>query len=349
MERIAGIHYRRIRRKFKTTFTTALGSKDAAESFIVRVSLENGACVEAEIPTSFAFREETLSEIGRVLREIIPRCRGMDIEAYPEAVRRFRSEYARFTMTISGLEIALFRSWLKSKNMEEIDYWSGFCGPGPLRSPSECRTDITVPYTDDFFRLSEWLKRTVRLNFTDYKIKLSGNSAKDLKFIGTIEEFLRDHCREFKFRLDGNQGCRKDSFLRFFEKCTKRNYPLELVEQPLPKDDYAGLRVLTRELPIPVILDESVRCMDDLDRALEMNACDGINIKLAKSGIAETGRILKAARGKRYQAHDRMHDRDHDRTVRRNQGRFRHRCLSLYRSRFDFFLLVVFRQIPAIR
>lgn len=295
MERIRGIRYRRIQRTLKTTFTTALGSKDVIDSFIVRVSLESGACGEGEIPTSFAFREETLPEIRRVLREIIPGCRGMDIEFYPEAVRRFRSEYPRFTMTISGIEVALFRAWLKSKNLGELAFWSEFRGGKPVQDPCECRTDITVPFTDDSMNLFKWLKRVVLLNFREYKIKIGGDPVKDLKFLGLIEGFLRDHCPEFKLRLDGNQGYRKDSFLRFFEKCAKRGYPLELVEQPLPRGDYAGLRDLTRELPVPIILDESVHCLEDLNRALDMNACDGVNIKLAKSGISETGRILKGA------------------------------------------------------
>lgn len=295
MERIGTIHYRRIRRTLKTTFATALGSKDAIDSVIVRVSLENGTFGEGEIPTSFAFREETLPEICRVLQEIIPGCRGMDIESYPDAVRRFRSDYARFTMTISGFEVALFRAWLQSKDLGEVAFWSEFNGGKPVQYPCECRTDITVPFTDDTIKLFKWLKRVVLLNFKEYKIKIGGDPVKDLKFIGLIEGFLRDHCVEFKLRLDGNQGYRKDSFLRFFEKCAKRNDPLELIEQPLPKDDYAGLRDLTRELPVPIILDESIHCLEDLKRALDMNACDGVNIKLAKSGISETGRILKAA------------------------------------------------------
>ena len=70
---------------------------------------------------------------------------------------------------------------------------------------------------------------------------------------------------------------------------------VELVEQPLPKDDMDGFWRLREHARIPVIADES--CVDARDLPRLDGAVDGINIKLAKcGGIAEARRMAIEAR-----------------------------------------------------
>ena len=49
-------------------------------------------------------------------------------------------------------------------------------------------------------------------------------------------------------------------------------------------------------MPVPLILDESVFSAEDCRRAVDEQLCQGVNIKIAKSGVAESGRIYRAAR-----------------------------------------------------
>ncbi len=295
MDRIRGITFRHIQRPLKTTFATALGKKDVINSVFVRVALQSGRSGEGEIPTSFAFRDETVPAIDRALRGVVPGLKGMPVEDYPGAVRKLRRQYPQAVMTISGLEIALFRAWLNSENRNETGFWNG--GGLPLPAETYLKTDITVPYTERPDRLTAWLKTCARLGFTEFKVKLSGRIDSDFNYLDRIDGFLRSRLVEgFKIRLDGNQGYTKDSFLKFMERCSGKSFPLELVEQPLPKNEFAPLRNIRRNIPVPIILDEGVRSVDDLSRALEAEACDGINIKLAKSGVGETVQIMKRAR-----------------------------------------------------
>jgi len=48
--------------------------------------------------------------------------------------------------------------------------------------------------------------------------------------------------------------------------------------------------------PVPIILDETIFSVEDLDRAISENLCNGVNIKIAKSGIAESLKIYRVAK-----------------------------------------------------
>jgi L-alanine-DL-glutamate epimerase-like enolase superfamily enzyme len=74
-----------------------------------------------------------------------------------------------------------------------------------------------------------------------------------------------------------------------------------LFEQPVPKDDWDGLRWLTRRSPVPICADESVVTAADALRIVRERTAHAINIKLAKSGVAESGRIIAIAQAARLQ------------------------------------------------
>jgi len=68
-----------------------------------------------------------------------------------------------------------------------------------------------------------------------------------------------------------------------------------LIEQPMPKADIDSNAWLTERSPIPIIADEAVQRLDDVNKAA--GAYHGINIKLMKSaGIYEAQRMIAKAR-----------------------------------------------------
>ena len=70
---------------------------------------------------------------------------------------------------------------------------------------------------------------------------------------------------------------------------------VELVEQPLAKDDWAGMKILFKESPIPLIADESCVAETDVEKCHQH--FHGINIKLTKcSGITPARRMITKAR-----------------------------------------------------
>lgn len=75
---------------------------------------------------------------------------------------------------------------------------------------------------------------------------------------------------------------------------------IELVEQPLAKNDLDGFRRLTDLSPIPIIADESVETPEDV---IKLRGCvHGVNIKLNKcGGLREAFKMISIARAQEMQ------------------------------------------------
>ena len=95
--------------------------------------------------------------------------------------------------------------------------------------------------------------------------------------------------------VDANQGWSSreealDKIFRFQEQ------GVILVEQPLPKDHLDDLAWLTERSPLPIIADESLQRLADIERL--RGAVHGINIKLMKcTGLLEARKMIATAKG----------------------------------------------------
>jgi L-alanine-DL-glutamate epimerase-like enolase superfamily enzyme len=96
-------------------------------------------------------------------------------------------------------------------------------------------------------------------------------------------------------RVDANAGWTFDQALEMIP--VLESLKVELIEQPLAKDDYAGSTKLRAISSIPIIADESCVGLGDIEKCID--AFDGINIKLTKcSGITPAMDMIKVARSK---------------------------------------------------
>ncbi len=285
---ICQITFKHIRRPLRVIFETALGSKTAIDSIMVRVRLNGGEEGWGEIPTSFAYPCETLEAIRGVFPIFKAALMGTSVEDYPDLIRGLRERFPALRMTLSGVEVALFRASLACRGLDEWRFWGGEC--------LTCRSDITIPFTRRQDLLMRWLSVIAREGFSEFKVKTSGELEQDICHINTIDAYLKESGQPYLFRIDANQGYNPQSFIKFMTACDKKALPIELVEQPLPKHDYAGHREIRKATSVPIILDEGVQSPEDLQRAISEDACDGVNIKVAKSGITESKQILKEAR-----------------------------------------------------
>ncbi|HEY8388182.1 MAG TPA: dipeptide epimerase [Parasegetibacter sp.] len=124
-------------------------------------------------------------------------------------------------------------------------------------------------------------------HFSLLKIKLGGENDKE------IVEAIRS-VSDQPLTVDANQGW------------TNRQEALEMIhwleakgclqiEQPMPKDDWDGNAWLTANSPLPIIADEAVQRLTDVERIA--GAYHGINIKMVKcTGMHEGAKMIKRAR-----------------------------------------------------
>lgn len=124
------------------------------------------------------------------------------------------------------------------------------------------------------------------LSWPVYKVKLG--TTQDIEII----EALRKHTQAI-IRVDANAAWQKEEAL---EKITAlKNLGVELVEQPLAKDDWEGMEWLAGRSPLPLVADEA--CVGEKDVVRCKDFFHGINIKLTKcSGLTPALRMIEEAR-----------------------------------------------------
>ena len=94
--------------------------------------------------------------------------------------------------------------------------------------------------------------------------------------------------------IDANAAWQPDEALERLQALLPHG--LELVEQPVPRDDFAGMGRVQAQLDVPVVADEAVQTLQDVQR-LAAAGVQAINIKLMKvGGLAPALEMIRTAR-----------------------------------------------------
>lgn len=119
------------------------------------------------------------------------------------------------------------------------------------------------------------------------KVKLG--SEEDKVLVGTIRSVS-----DKPLYVDANQGwTNKESALDFIYWL--KDMGVQLVEQPMAKSDTRSNAWITERSPLPIIADESVQRLSDIEKIKDVY--HGINVKLMKSaGMHEAHQMIRRAR-----------------------------------------------------
>jgi L-alanine-DL-glutamate epimerase-like enolase superfamily enzyme len=147
-----------------------------------------------------------------------------------------------------------------------------------------------LPFSDYTIGIDSVEKMVAKMQEFDgwpiYKIKLG--TSDDL----AIVRELRRHTKA-AFRVDANTAWTVEKALAYAPELKRLG--VEFIEQPLPPDDWEGMRRVFAECALPVIADES--CLVEKDVARCVGHFHGINIKLTKAGgLTPARRMIAQAR-----------------------------------------------------
>ncbi len=121
------------------------------------------------------------------------------------------------------------------------------------------------------------------------KVKLGGDGGDEERLAA-----IRAARPDARLRVDANAGWSFEqarAMLRRFE-----SYGLEMVEQPLAREAVTEMGLLQEETAIPIVADESVQTVEDVDRLAQAGVA-GINVKLMKAGgVLPALRLIQRAR-----------------------------------------------------
>ena len=99
------------------------------------------------------------------------------------------------------------------------------------------------------------------------------------KTVAMIQRIVSGRCR---LRIDANQGYDRAHGCAFAAALDPAG--IELFEQPCAAGDWEAACAVAAVSPVPMMLDESIYGMEDIERAAELEAARFIKLKLMKTG-----------------------------------------------------------------
>lgn len=196
-------------------------------------------------------------------------------------------------------------------DLSEITSWIGQDGPAPARAALDLAlhdrigkkfnlplyqlfglpkpAPVPTAFTISISSLEEMAQMAAdRPQYPIIKLKLGSDDD-----IGRVAA-VRNARPDVKLYVDANAGWSPDEAVKLVAALAP--YHLEMIEQPVPGSDIEGLGYVQEHTDIPIVADESVQSIEDID-ALAKAGVQGINLKLMKlGGLAPTLQILR--RGK---------------------------------------------------
>lgn len=149
-----------------------------------------------------------------------------------------------------------------------------------------------VPLTDYTLGIATPEAITARIKahpFPVYKMKMG--SAADLEAVKAARQLT-----DARIRLDINEAWTLEDARILLPQLEALN--IELIEQPLHREDISGMQALRTLTSIPIIADEACQGEKDLEPVAALY--DGINVKLSKcSGLTPAFSLVKAAKAKK--------------------------------------------------
>ncbi|SDH85513.1 o-succinylbenzoate synthase [Actinokineospora alba] len=154
-------------------------------------------------------------------------------------------------------------------------------------------TDVSIP----FGPLEAMVAQAVAFRaegFRAVKIKVGQPGRTDVEVVTEIAAALP---ADTVIRLDANQGWSAKHAVRCMAELDRAGVDIEVLEQPVPAADVAGLRFVTERVNAAVIADESVASVGDVLDLIRRDAVDGFMLKPSKLGGLRAARRAVALAG----------------------------------------------------
>ena len=263
-------------------FETSFGRTKKRRIILVRAcdtdGIEGwGECTAGEGP--FYSDEWTDSAWETLKTFLAPITIGRDFDG-AESVSELMKSVRGHRMSKAALETAC---WDLEAKRADVPLWKYL---GGTRSEIACGVSIGIQV--DIETLLELIDSYVNKGYQRIKIKIKPGWDVD------VIDIVRKRFPALPLMVDANSAYRL-SDVTLLNRLDA--YNLTMIEQPLSHEDIFDHSVLQKQISTPVCLDESIHTAEDACHAIEIGACQIINIKLGRvGGHMEAKRIEQACR-----------------------------------------------------
>jgi L-Ala-D/L-Glu epimerase len=279
---ITEVRCHRLTAPLHTPFVTALRRTDDLETTVVEVVDDEGRRGYGEAPQVWRITGESLAGADACLSgPLADVVRGRSLDDLEVLVDELAEAVVGNTGAKAAMEVALHDLAAHRAGVSLVAFLGG--PAGEQRVP----TDVTLSAGEPDELGAAAVARTGD-GFGVLKLKIGTDAATDVARVRAV----RVAAPQARIRVDANQGWTPDEAIAVIRALEDAGLDIEFVEQPVHRDDLAGLARVTEAVATPVMADESVFGLPQLRAVIEHRAADLVNVKLTKCGGLRVGRTL---------------------------------------------------------
>ena len=255
-------------------------------SLVVRLTTDAGQVGVGDVHESVpGYTSETLDTMYEVVTKTYgPQLKGMDLESVELLHNKMIDSRRGNNFARCAVEMAAYDALARSRKISICTMLGG-----PVRNELQLVGGIGI---DD---LDVVVKRAVSMVSSGYRtIKLkigTSNIKEDLLRVKEVRSAVGD---EIMIRVDANAGYLLPDAIRVVRGIA--DLGVEHFEQPVARENVAGMAYLMRMGAVSILADESVHDAYDAIRIITEGAADGIKIKISKvGGFVEARKIIDIA------------------------------------------------------
>lgn len=268
--KITKLSYQRLDLVLHAPYTIAYETIDKAVNYILKIETDGmivgfGCSAPDETVTleTFDMVEKAINEV------IIPFLTGKDPLSYSNLLEELYVLLPLHYSALAMVDMALLDIMSKKSELPLYKFLGGIKNSIP--------TSITIgilPVDETLKVAKEYIDR----GFSILKLKGGLSVEEDIEKM----KLLYSKYPKIKHRFDANQGYNLRDVIAFNNATT--DIGIEFIEQPFPIAIDKEMAKMRQEISTPLMVDESIKNLKDVQRLLECNAMDLINIKLMKVG-----------------------------------------------------------------
>lgn len=252
------------------------------EHVLVKVLTNDGHVGVAEAPARPTIYGETPESIQVIVRDFLaPKFIGLNVNDDAGVWDALHS-VANNQCAKGALDIAIHEARAKSQGKTLFD---AQCG-----SHEKLRVSFILGISD----LDTMLKEAQSIfeeGVSVFKIKVGRDAKHDAEVVGALNHVFAGE--DVLLYADANEGLAPETAAQDLERLAKLG--VAYIEEPLPVRQLKARAALKAENILPIIADDSCFSLADLERELDFDTFDILNIKTARTGYSESLKMLSLA------------------------------------------------------
>ncbi len=265
---------------FRFAFGHALASRAKSSNLLVKVTLDNGICGFGEsVPRDYVTGETVAQAEDNVLLKYAPLVLALEMDEAPAVLDYLRACFQNLGLdnksqgaSWCALELAVLDACCRLHGLRLCE----LIGPAKLK---RVRYGGVIPFGRKK-ALTAILYFYKLYGFGTVKLKVgAANLDDDLEKLKLARKIMGEKCI---IRVDANCAWSVDQALRAAEAF--KTYNVSSYEQPLPANDWTGLKKLSEEIAEDVVVDESLCTLKQAKDLAAEKICDAFNVRVSKAG-----------------------------------------------------------------